>query len=111
MHVREALAQGTQLEKAVASLRETHNHERVVAGVLAGEADAGFIRSDLIEAMIADGKLQAGALKVIDARTTPAYPYLHSTRLYPDLAVRPRRRLSRGHHQGCSDRPARHEAR
>ena len=84
VHVREALAQGTQLEKAVASLRETHNHERVVAGVLAGEADAGFIRSDLIEAMIADGKLQAGALKVIDARTTPGYPYLHSTRLYPE---------------------------
>ena len=84
VHLGEALAQGVHLERQVAQLRETDNHEKVVQGILAGEADAGFVRSDLIESMIAQGKLAAGALRIIDARDDPGYPYLHSTRLYPE---------------------------
>lgn len=84
VHLREALSENINLEKDTAALIERTNHEKVVLGVLAGEADAGFIRSDLIESMIAEGTLQAGALKIISARQTPGYPYLHSTRLYPE---------------------------
>ncbi|MBS1138737.1 MAG: hypothetical protein H6R13_190 [Proteobacteria bacterium] len=84
VHLREALGQNVNLESSVSALIETANHEKVVLGVLAGNADAGFVRSDLIEAMVAKGTLQPGALKVIDARNTPGYPYLHSTRLYPE---------------------------
>ncbi|UCV29839.1 EAL domain-containing protein [Ferribacterium limneticum] len=84
VHLREALDQKIQLENTVSALIETANHEKVVHGVLAGDADAGFVRSDLIEAMITKGTLQPGALKVIDARNTAGYPYLHSTRLYPE---------------------------
>jgi diguanylate cyclase (GGDEF)-like protein/PAS domain S-box-containing protein len=84
VHLREALHEGINLEKEVATLTETANHEKVVLGVLAGEADAGFVRSDLIESMMAKGTLPPGAVKLIDARQTPGYPYLHSTRLYPE---------------------------
>ncbi len=84
VHLREALSQQTDLEEEVSRLVETENHEKVVEGVLAGEADAGFIRSDLIESMIANGRLKPGALKIIDTRQTAGYPFLHSTRLYPE---------------------------
>ncbi len=84
VHVREALDQRIDLAHDVRTLTEIRNHEKVVAGILAGEADAGFIRSDLIESMLANGTLSPGVLKVIDSRTTAGYPFLHSTRLYPE---------------------------
>jgi PAS domain S-box-containing protein len=82
-HVREAMAEGIHLERGRQPSSKPAMPSRS-SGVLAGEADAGFIRSDLIEAMIAQGKLSAGVLNVISPRTTPGYPYLHSTRLYPE---------------------------
>ncbi len=84
VHVREARAAGIDLQRDPASIFETENHEKVVLGVLAGQADAGLVRSDLIEAMTAAGKLKPGVIKVIDARNTSGYPYLHSTQLYPE---------------------------
>ena len=84
VHVREALDQGLDLESEAHILPETENHEKVVLGVLGGAADAGFIRSDLIEAMAAAGKINLQDLKVIDPQQTPGYPFLHSTRLYPE---------------------------
>jgi hypothetical protein len=78
------MAEGINLERDTAAIIETGNAEQVIRGVLSGQGDAGFVRSDLIEAMIAQGKLSAGVLNVISPRTTPGYPYLHSTRLYPE---------------------------
>ncbi|MDP2825367.1 MAG: EAL domain-containing protein [Sulfuritalea sp.] len=86
VHVREALAQGVDLATET-RVRETADHEKVIRGILAGEADAGFIRSDLIESLIAAGKLQAGQLAIIDQRETAGYPFLHSTRLYPEWPI------------------------
>ena len=84
VHVREARAAGINLQNDAASIVETENHEKVVQGVLAGNADAGLVRSDLVEVMVAAGKLKLDQLKIIDARQTPGYPFLHSTRLYPE---------------------------
>jgi PAS domain S-box-containing protein len=61
-------------------------HDKVVAKVLAGEVDAGFIRTGVIEAMIREGSLQADALEVIGARRYPGFPFQVSTRLYPEWA-------------------------
>jgi diguanylate cyclase (GGDEF)-like protein/PAS domain S-box-containing protein len=83
-HVREAMAEGIDLERDTAAIIETGNAEQVIRGVLSGQGDAGFVRSDLIESMMTQGKLSAGVLNVISPRTTPGYPYLHSTRLYPE---------------------------
>ncbi len=82
--VREALAQRVDIEHESATIIETGNVEKVIAGILAGDADVGFLRSDVIESMISSGKLREGQLKVIDQKETPGYPYLHSTRLYPE---------------------------
>ena len=84
VHLREGLAQGIDLEHDTAQITELGNHEKVVQELMAGHGDAGFVRSDLIEAMSAAGKLPADALRVIDARQTSGYPFQHSTRLYPE---------------------------
>lgn len=62
-------------------------HDQVVEAVLAGEADVGFARSGLLEALSAEGRLEAGALKVLNAQDLPSYPYALSTRLYPEWPV------------------------
>ena len=84
VHLREALAQGVDLEHDCSELLSTENHEKVVAGVLEGRADVGLVRSDLIESMIARGQLTAGKLKIVDERKDAGYPFQHSTRLYPE---------------------------
>ncbi|MEY2634057.1 MAG: hypothetical protein RIR00_2711, partial [Pseudomonadota bacterium] len=84
MHVREALQQGLELEQDTAGIEEIGNHEAVVEGVLAGRADAGFIRADLLESLAAQGRLRLDQIRLLDSRQTPGYPYLHSTRLYPE---------------------------
>lgn len=59
------------------------NQRELVAMVLDGRADAAFVRTGIIEAMVSDGSLDADALRVIDDqrsadsevhRTTPWYP-------------------------------------
>jgi diguanylate cyclase (GGDEF)-like protein/PAS domain S-box-containing protein len=51
--------------------------------VLKGEADAGFVRTDLIESMAGDGKLDLKMLRIVAPRETSGFPYAHSTHLYP----------------------------
>lgn len=61
--------------------------EKVVEAVLAGRADAGFARSGTLEAMEREGKLDLGQIKVINPQNLSSYPYLVSTRLYPEWPV------------------------
>jgi diguanylate cyclase (GGDEF)-like protein len=83
VHLREARKAGIELAKDVAEILELQAQDRVVASVIAGRSDIGFVRSDLIEAMAAAGKLDLSKLKVIGEHSTAGYPYRHSTQLYP----------------------------
>ena len=62
------------------------SHDGVVRAVLEGRADAGFIRSGVIEEMEKEGRIDARQLRVINARQFPGFPYRVSTRLYPEWA-------------------------
>jgi len=62
------------------------SHDGVVRAVLAGQADAGFIRSGVIEEMEREGKLDPSQLRVLNARHFSGFPYRVSTRLYPEWA-------------------------
>ena len=84
VHLREALAQGLDLERDTREIIQTKNHEKVVEGVLAGLADAGFVRSDLVESMAEEGRIKLADLRVVNPNPVPGYPYLLSTRLYPE---------------------------
>lgn len=69
-----------------ARVKDVGAHDSVVRAILAGEGDAGFIRSGLIEQMVAEGKLDASRLRVLNRQDFPDFPYVVSTRLYPEWA-------------------------
>jgi C4-dicarboxylate-specific signal transduction histidine kinase len=56
----------------------------IVRSVLAGEVDVGTVRSGTLERMAADGLIDIGRIKVLGARQSETFPFLHSTRLYPE---------------------------
>ena len=60
--------------------------DRVVQAVLDGTVDAGFLRTGVLEQMAARGVLDLRQLKVINRQNLPGYPFLLSTRLYPEWA-------------------------
>ncbi|MBF0251943.1 MAG: PhnD/SsuA/transferrin family substrate-binding protein [Alphaproteobacteria bacterium] len=59
-------------------------HDTVVERVLAGEFDAGTVRTDVLESMAREGKIKLEDIKVLNRHTDEEYPFLHSTELYPE---------------------------
>ena len=88
VHLREALEQGVDLRTA-ATIVAVDDYREVVRAVLAGRGDVGFVRSDFIAEMVKAGELTPDALTIINKKRVPGYPYVLSTRLYPEwpLAV------------------------
>ena len=58
--------------------------DKVIDAVLSGSADVGFVRTGLIEALIAEGKLAESAIKVINPLQSPEFPFRLSTQLFPE---------------------------
>ncbi len=59
-------------------------HDDVVLKVLAGQYDAGTVRTSVLEQMLKEGSLKQGDIKIINRKTTQGFPYIHSTALYPE---------------------------
>lgn len=59
-------------------------HSAVVRAVLNGDADAGTVRSGVLEKMAARGELDLARIKILARRETPGFPLLHSVDLYPE---------------------------
>ena len=59
-------------------------HDRVVGSVLSGQADAGFVRTGVIEDMIEEGRLRATDVEIINAHNDDSFPLMRSTPLYPE---------------------------
>jgi len=59
-------------------------HDNVVKAVLDGKADAGFVRTGVLEAMAREGKLDISRLKILNQQHTAQFPLALSTRLYPE---------------------------
>lgn len=60
------------------------NHDRVVRAVLAGDADVGFVRTGIYEELLQENPRLGEALKVINLQELRGYPFVLSTRLYPE---------------------------
>lgn len=56
----------------------------IVYAVRDKKVDAGTVRTDTLERMAAKGLVRLGDFKVLARRTTPGFPFLHSTPLYPE---------------------------
>ena len=59
-------------------------HDKAVLEVLANQADAGFVRTGVLEAMLAEGRIKPGQLRVLKQPSTPDFPQMLSTDLYPE---------------------------
>lgn len=59
-------------------------HTKTVQAVLEGKSDVGFVRTDVIEHMSAQGKIDLNAIKIIHSQKVVDFPYLLSTTLYPE---------------------------
>ncbi len=58
--------------------------DEIVYAVARGEVDAGTVRTDVIERMAQEGKIELSGFRVLNPRSTPGFPFLHSTDLYPE---------------------------
>ena len=61
--------------------------DRIVEAVLNGSADAGFVRTGILEALAREGTLDLARIKLIHPQDVPPFPYMRSTRLYPEWPV------------------------
>ena len=60
------------------------SQDEVIRQVVNNQVDVGFVRTGLIESMIDEGKLDAGAIKVINPQYDPDFPLRRSTALCPE---------------------------
>lgn len=58
--------------------------DRVVYAVRDGKADAGTVRTGIIESMAREGKIKKEDFKIINSQTYENFNLAHSTRLYPE---------------------------
>jgi diguanylate cyclase (GGDEF)-like protein len=59
-------------------------HDNVVMAVVSGQADAGFVRTGVLEAMAREGRISLQQIKVLNRQEDTAFPQVRSTELYPE---------------------------
>ncbi len=82
---REFARSGMPLDRDAAQVRFVGlPMQRIVEAVIRGDADAGIVRSCLLESLVDKGIVHAGELKVAGAILHDGFPCAVSTPLYPD---------------------------
>lgn len=86
---RELKAAGVDPRRGLKRLEFGGIQDAPVYAVLEGKVDAGVVRTDLLESMAREGKVDLAFLRFLppphtDARVPQDLPLLHSTRLYPE---------------------------
>ncbi len=84
MQAFELLQVGIRVPPDARLLETDQPQDRVIQAVLDGRADAGLVRTGVLESLSAEGKLDARQIKVIGAQSPPNFPFQVSTRLYPE---------------------------
>lgn len=82
----ELLQAGIRLPRD-AQVIEAGSHDAVIKKLLNNEGNVGFVRTGIIEELIAEGKLDQSLLRIVTPREYKFFPYLVSTRLYPEWAM------------------------
>lgn len=81
---REMLRHRVNPETDFSQRRFIGTHDGVVLAVRDGLVDAGTVRTETLERMAAEGKIDLGDYFVLGARHTEGFPLRHSTELYPE---------------------------
>jgi len=83
MQAYEAAQAGIDITKAAELVFTGMPHDAVLEQVLSGQADIGFVRSGVLEALAQSGKLDLRQIKILNAQASAEFKLL-STRLYPE---------------------------
>jgi len=78
------LDNGIDPEKDASAFLEGKEHDNVVMAVKNGMVDVGTVRSDTLERMQDEGKIRMSDFRILHERKDDAFPFVHSTRLYPE---------------------------
>lgn len=74
---------GIDPDKDCAEVMIGKKQDNVVLSVINGAADAGTVRSDVLESMAAAGTIKLADVRVLN-QIKDSFPYMHSTQLYPE---------------------------
>jgi len=66
--------------------------DNIVFDVRDGRVDAGTVRTDILEGMASQGVIDLAAFRILNPQTADDFPFLHSTRQYPEWAFAKARR-------------------
>ena len=80
----ELLDQGVDPFKDFASLEFGGKHDNVVLAIQNGVVDAGTVRTDTLERMVASGMIDLEEFKIITPKKHGDFPFVVSTALYPE---------------------------
>lgn len=82
----EMLKQGFDPYKQLGELSTSGSHDKTVMAVLAGEVDAGVCRTDTLERLAEQGKINIDDIALITSKNKdyPQFDFLLSTDLYPE---------------------------
>ena len=58
--------------------------DKIIRAVESGRVDAGTVRTDLLERLAIDGKVDINNFKVLNQQYSEQFPFAHSTFLYPE---------------------------
>ena len=59
-------------------------HDEVVFKVRDGLADAGTVRTSILESLAQDGRINLSDFKILNQKQSNDFPFIHSTNLYPE---------------------------
>jgi two-component system sensor histidine kinase TtrS len=77
---------GINPERDCASFSEGGTHDNVVMAVLHHKTDVGTVRSDTLERMADEGKINLDSFRIIN-EVKDGFQFVHSTRLYPEWPI------------------------
>ena len=80
---RELEENGIDRDDDLASLEFKETHDDVVYSIMNHEADVGTVRTDTLERMAMEGKIDL-KIHIINSKEYDDFPFLVSTRLYPE---------------------------
>lgn len=86
MQAYEMLKAGLTLPRGRFLLETGMPHDKVVEAVLQGRAEVGFVRTGVLEALAREGRIDLSEVRVLNRQDLPHFPFLSSTRLYPEWA-------------------------
>ena len=83
--VRELLNEGFDVYKEASKVSFSGGIQQDVVSIISlGNADVGVVRTDMLERMATAGLIKLADFKIINKATTDGFPFVHSTRLYPE---------------------------